>query len=99
MSNDVTPEICECDSVRCRMEQSALPTTRTPACSLASLATPFVESPSPHAVSCGGRRCRSRMRAEHYEIGAIYLTLVRDRSKARAYRMSETATHHTSAPS
>src|SRR5216684_342936 len=31
-------------------------------CSLKSLATPFVESPSPSAVSCWGRRCRRRMR-------------------------------------
>jgi hypothetical protein len=40
--------------------------------SLESLATPFVESPSPPAVSCGGRRCRRRMREALYEICAIY---------------------------
>jgi|GEM_PF-3062798 len=40
-------------------------------CSLESLATPFVESPSPPAVSCGGRRWRSRMRGALYEIWAI----------------------------
>ena|GEM_PF-1294009 len=37
-----------------------------------SIATPFVESPSPPAVSCGGRRWRSRMRGALYEICAIY---------------------------
>jgi len=41
-------------------------------CSLESLATPFVESPSLPAVSCGGRRWRSRMRGALYEICAIY---------------------------
>jgi len=40
--------------------------------SLESLTTPFVESPSPPTVSCGGRRCRRRMRGALYEISAIY---------------------------
>ena len=40
--------------------------------SLESLTTPFVESPSPPTVSCGGRRCRRRMRGALYEICAIY---------------------------
>ena len=38
----------------------------------AALATPFIESPSPPTVSCGGRRCRRRMRGALYEIWAIY---------------------------
>jgi|GEM_PF-1050229 len=38
----------------------------------AALATPFIESPSPPTVSCGGRRCRRRMRGALYEICAIY---------------------------
>src|SRR5216684_4910425 len=37
-------------------------------CSLEILATPFVESPSPTAVSCGGRRCRRRMRGRLQEM-------------------------------
>ena len=39
---------------------------------ITALATPFVESPSPPTVSCGGRRCRRRMRGALYEICAIY---------------------------
>src|SRR5437763_17003345 len=41
-------------------------------CSIEGIATPFVESPSPPAVSCGGRRWRSRMRGALYEICAMY---------------------------